>query len=47
MATQFPNDPNADRFIDGLKMTDDGGAVAEVLDILTFERFAKHLWEVK
>ena len=27
MATQFPNDPNADRFIDGLKMTDDGGAV--------------------
>jgi 3-deoxy-D-manno-octulosonate 8-phosphate phosphatase (KDO 8-P phosphatase) len=23
------------------------GAVAEVLDILTFERFAKHLWEVK
>jgi hypothetical protein len=30
MATQFPNDPNADRFIDGLKMTDDGGAVAEL-----------------
>lgn len=23
------------------------GAVAEVLDILTFERFAKHLWEIK
>jgi len=30
MATQFPNDPNADRFIDGLKMTDDGGAVADL-----------------
>jgi hypothetical protein len=30
MATQFPNDPNADRFIDGLKMTEDGGAVAEL-----------------
>jgi hypothetical protein len=30
MATQFPNDPNADRFIDGLKMTDDGGAVADM-----------------
>lgn len=29
MATQFPNDPNADRFIDGLKMTDDGGAVVD------------------
>lgn len=32
MATQFPNDPNADRFIDGLKMTDDGGAVADLPD---------------
>jgi hypothetical protein len=30
MATQFPNDPNADRFIDGLKMTEDGGAVADL-----------------
>jgi hypothetical protein len=30
MATQFPNDPDADRFIDGLKMTEDGGAVAEL-----------------
>lgn len=30
MATQFPIDPDADRFIDGLKMTDDGGAVAEL-----------------
>ena len=30
MATQFPNDPNADRFIDGLKMTDDGGAIADL-----------------
>jgi hypothetical protein len=32
MATQFPTDPNADRFIDGLKMTDDGGAVADIPD---------------
>ena len=32
MATQFPKDPNADRFIDGLKMTDDGGAVADIDD---------------
>jgi hypothetical protein len=32
MATQFPIDPDADRFIDGLKMTDDGGAVAELDD---------------
>ena len=32
MATQYPNDPNADRFIDGLKMTDDGGAVADIPD---------------
>lgn len=30
MATQFPNDPNADRFIDGLSMTDDGGAIADL-----------------
>ena len=32
MATQFPTDPNAERFIDGLKMTDDGGAVADLPD---------------
>jgi len=32
MATQYPKDPNADRFIDGLKMTDDGGAVADIDD---------------
>ena len=32
MATQFPIDPNAERFIDGLKMTDDGGAVADLPD---------------
>ena len=25
MATQMPNDPNADRFIDGIRPTDDGG----------------------
>lgn len=30
MATQFPIDPNADRHIDGIEMTDDGGAVADV-----------------
>ena len=29
MATQYPKDPNADRFIDGLKMTDDGGAIVD------------------
>jgi hypothetical protein len=32
MATQFPIDPNAERFIDGLKMTDDGGAIADIPD---------------
>ena len=30
MATQFPIDPNADRFIDGMKMTDDGGAIVDL-----------------
>ena len=30
MATQYPIDPNAERFIDGLKMTDDGGAIADI-----------------
>jgi hypothetical protein len=32
MATQFPIDPNADRFIDGMKMTDDGGAIVDIPD---------------
>jgi len=32
MATQYPNDPNADRFIDGLKMQGDGSAVADLPD---------------
>ena len=29
MATQMPRDPNADRFIDGLRMNDDGGATVD------------------
>ena len=32
MATQYPKDPNADRFIDGLKSNDDGSVVAELPD---------------
>jgi len=30
-----------------LNVNGGGGAVAEVLNILIFERFAKHLWEIK
>ena len=29
MATQMPRDPNADRFIEGLRMNDDGGATVD------------------
>jgi hypothetical protein len=32
MATEFPIDPNAGRFIEGLRMTNDGGAIAELPD---------------
>jgi hypothetical protein len=31
MATQMPNDPNFDRFIDGLTMNDDGGATVDMM----------------
>ena len=30
MATEFPIDPNAGRFIEGLRMTNDGGAIADL-----------------
>jgi 3-deoxy-D-manno-octulosonate 8-phosphate phosphatase KdsC-like HAD superfamily phosphatase len=30
-----------------LSATGGGGAVAEVLDILLYEKFQKHLWDVK
>ena len=32
MATEFPIDPNAGRFIEGLRMTTDGGAIADLPD---------------
>jgi len=31
MATEFPNDPDSDRFIDGIRMTDEGGAEVDML----------------
>ena len=30
MATQFPNDPDADRFIDGIQSMPDGSALADL-----------------
>ena len=34
------------RVSDVLKASGGGGAVAEVLDILLYEKFKKHLWEI-